>query len=199
MGSRWPRKDETETFCKRLSLLPIWTTEWIHEQLSHLENTTCRWENQTLNSPLGLTTSYLASFVSIHNITFTSIHTESGIVMIEGAQKKTECTMVLSKLGSPIVLVGSSHYWTWAGSGPSMPLRGAPFSCKSQQPRYLALPWALGDEAGEMLPSSQAAALFYLYSPLSHSIAILERVLSIIDIFLTSSILSLRCWEDFCF
>ena len=88
MGSRWPRKDETETFCKRLSLLPIWTTEWIHEQLSHLENTTCRWENQTLNSPLGLTTSYLASFVSIHNITFTSIHTESGIVMIEGAQKK---------------------------------------------------------------------------------------------------------------
>jgi len=171
VGTRWPRKDETETLCKYLSHLPIWThgvDSWTAVPPGEY-HPSCRWENQTQNSPLGLTTSHLASYVSIHNITFTSIHTESGIVMIEGAQKKTECTMVLSKLGSPIALVGSSHYWTWAGSGPSMPLRGAPFSWKSQQSRYLALPWALGDEAGEMLPSSWAAALLYLYSPLSHS------------------------------
>ena len=55
-------------------------TEWIHEQLSHLKSTTHPADGkiQTQNSPLGLTTSYLASYISIHNITFTAIHTESG-------------------------------------------------------------------------------------------------------------------------
>lgn len=165
MGTRWPRKDETEALCKYLRHLPIWT----HRVDSWTAVSPADGKIQTQNSPLGLTTSCLASYISIHSITFTAIHTESGIVMIEGAQEKTDCTTALSKLGSPIVLVGSSYYWTWVGSGPSMPLRGAPFFCKSQQPRYLALLWALGDEAGEVLPSSWAAALFYLYSPLSHS------------------------------
>lgn len=91
MGTRWPRKDETETLCKYLSHLPIWThrvDSWTAVPPGEY-HPSCRWENQTQNSPLGLTTSYLASYLSIHNIIFTSIHTESGIVMIEGAQEKT--------------------------------------------------------------------------------------------------------------
>lgn len=79
-----------------------------------------------------------------------------------GAQRIIECNLVLSKFQSAVLVVGSSHYWSWAGSGPPLPLRVVPVSCKGQQPRHrgcLALPYTPGAEAAGVAATLTARSL----------------------------------------
>ena len=115
----------------------------------------------------------------------------------EGAQKIIEYNFVLSKLGSPIVLVGSSHYWSWAGSGPSLPLKGAKANNQDTEVTWL-FPKVLAMKLGRCCHAHWLLAFTRLYLCLM-ALSILERVLSIIEKFLTGPTLCLRCCEDFCF